>query len=570
MKKILISTIAAIAVFSSCQKQDTVIATGDLVVNAVVNEDNAQKSGKDVNRGNIPAYVKGIFVTTENASGNTETQFDLVENGGEEAFIISDLPIGPTQVNATTQAVTNGINEMVGRSGESNPSNATRNEIWGWVTAAAQDKFGIQIAEEFGNVLPLYAEYQGSTNALITQDNISSIKVNMTTKHGRVMTAFFAENSLDLEHYNITITAKTSDNKVSTETIGAFQGENLRKSFSAHIWNNATSVDGENVEFTLEWRAEDDNTILSTQKFTVKVEGGVDKFTKVLISRESFTQSSAGLTFDFTPIVTDEDVVIIGESGSEVISMSSIIDRDWNTNNPTPQGFIATDGSYLFKWTRDGNKGYSNLGAAVYESTYWDFDLHQVAYKDVVGKDLNDANIGRWDLLVYNQYTNADLANAWKAKYFANGVFKADEIRSNINVEAYDAYGVVIGLYRAMQAGYVSKHEFDESVAVVKSVISNSTMDEWDNAYYKLVYMETGVKLANYSQNIDATGFSSQSLGFAIRAYYDVVNNKAKMNLYSTDLQVKAVRLANSEGYSLSSMDIIQGYFHIQNELRKH
>ena len=242
------------------------------------------------------------------------------------------------------------------------------------------------------------------------------------------------------------------------------------------------------------------------------------------------------------------------EMSNAYIEFKVLASADWNLTSGT---FIAEDGTY--KWTRSDATGHSNLAAAVYASSDWNDLLSQEALTNVVTTQETPADTNAWDLLVYDQYANTNLFDKWIQKYGnADGTYNAEKIREPY--KAYDAYGAVIGLYRAYSKGVMDEDKFTQSIESIKTRLASFDYLEADNAYYKLIEDETGIYIHDYKKTIDTTGFDAQSFAFAVRAY-----GSDGTGLSEKELEQQIIKSAQYTVYSLTSIDNLAAYFDLTN-----
>jgi len=231
---------------------------------------------------------------------------------------------------------------------------------------------------------------------------------------------------------------------------------------------------------------------------------------------------------------------------------------DWDL---TEGVFITTDG---YKWTRTSTGAAKNIAAGVYNSATWNTELLNESLSVVLANKENPLD---WDLLVYDNYNDPDLFDKWIEEFGNNGVFDAGANKSRPNRDniretygAYDAYGKVVGMFRAKEKGFMTDGNFTASVENVKAKLNEYTWEEGDNSYFKLIFDETGIKVHDYADTIDVAGFDAQQLGFAVRAY-----SLENIEGYSKEeLKKKLLELAKEAETSLESIDALAGYNHIK------
>ncbi|MCK5788832.1 MAG: hypothetical protein KAH32_07525, partial [Chlamydiia bacterium] len=371
MKKVLLSVAVLATVFTSCEKEANVVGKGTLEFTPLVSQENVIKKSGDVNRGDIPVYVKAINVNTLANAGETNTHFNLVDNGsGAAGFVINNVPLGHNTITAVSEptiAAGTGphITRVVSKKIQSKYPEWTKDDAYGYIIADALDK-GL-ISKDYQGTdrahYGVYAVYEGSANADLTIDTPANVEVDMTTNNGRSLITFGPENATDLANYivevnvnNIDAASKSFRNR--TVTLGADVNRNPEEKIlsALQLWSNDKSIDGAKTVVTLTWFEKGSTIQLNQVTFDVTIEAGVDKYTKVLIGRDAFVKSEQALSFKFTPLENEDDVVYIGE---EVIKMSDIVEADWNLSTGA---FIAQDGTHAYAWTRNGGGAY-NLAA---------------------------------------------------------------------------------------------------------------------------------------------------------------------------------------------------------------
>lgn len=238
----------------------------------------------------------------------------------------------------------------------------------------------------------------------------------------------------------------------------------------------------------------------------------------------------------------------------QTIDYNVVVRKDWDLNFGS---FIADDG---IKWTRTAAGASKNVAAGVYNATKWNSALLEYSKSVIIANQDNPLD---WDLLVYDTYDGADLFNNWIAEFGNNGIFDAGPNKSRPNRDnireiwgAYDAYGKVIGMYRAYKKGYMTEENFDKSVENVKVKLATYFWTEADNSYFKLIFEVTGKKVHDYSDTITTSGFSAQELGFAVQAYdLDSIVGHTK-----EELKTELLKLAKDADTSLSSIDALAGF----------
>ncbi|MCK5789033.1 MAG: hypothetical protein KAH32_08535, partial [Chlamydiia bacterium] len=426
----------------------------------------------------------------------------LVEEGGAESFVVKNIPLGQNTIKATSEANFEGLHYIYALTpgSVSNYSGLTNDEANGWMIAQLEDLSMLDYGHN--NTLPIYAEYKGEAEANLVSGSQANVNIDMATENGSMLVTFGPENAYDLENYKVKVGVVTDNH----DPMGTWLTAD--KNMASLYWTGEHAVEGAKVVITLSWFEKDASPYseaLKVSTFDVNIDGGVSKWTKVLLGREAFVKSETGLKFEFTPIEDKDDVVYVGE---EVIKMSDIVEADWNLSTGA---FVAQDG---YKWTRADANGASNLAAAVYYSADWNQNLKDQASLTVVS---SQEEVNGWDLLVYNNYTDTDLFDAWEAKYCdASGVFKAEKLRSTWYY--YDALGAVIGMHRAFEAGVMDQAKYDASIVVATARIADlgGLNKEYQNAFFKLIADETGETLGvTPATTVNTAGFDAQNLGFA-------------------------------------------------------
>ena len=499
MKKLLLSVAVLATVFTSCEKEANVIGTGSLKFTPVIESSN----NLDINKkSNVDRGDIPVYVDAINLSINGASEMFNLTDGqvdGSE-FIMHNVPTGQgTAVALTT---------------------TDSQELKTFTTSSIPNVFAI---------------YNGNKDVNIG-DN-SSVAIDMTTNNGRIIVDFKRAN------YTDAITVKVTEGSTTI----------VLTEDTKFIWQGTDAVDAADASFKVEWFY--GATLKATEDFTLTIKGNKSITTNVLISSEAFTKESVESFFNFTPV--DEvpgDGIVIGDPNGK-LSMDEITLADWNLVDGT---FLATDGSsFAYVWARGDTNGAYNLAAAVYASADWNQELKNQAYQNVID---NVSTPKSWNLFVYDKYTNADLFNTWILEYGTNGVLNESKLRDTYYY--YDAYGVVIGLYRAKEAGVMTQANYDASIVVATNRIAElgGITEGYQNAFFKLILEETGENLGVTAvSTVDATGFDAQDLGFAARAY----GTSGITGLSATELEIELIRLANSTIYSLSSNDAIGGYYSI-------
>jgi len=319
MKKLLLSVAVLATVFTSCEKEAEVVKTGTLQFNAQTEIKSVGKKSGNVERGTTPVYISSIDVKTNMNGRKTENHFNIVEDstaGAASNFIIEDVPLGQNVISAVTNPAEDiTLRRMFQTSSVTPPAHWRLNEYMGHLAAVAIDN-GYEGFKNYtqGNIPP-YAIYTGTAHALLVDDEVANVNIPMDTKYGRSLYSIGAENVYDLAHFNVTIRAKYFDadgNEVYNHQV------RIDKGLTATIgmWSDELSTEGAKIVFTMEWRSDDpDNigldTVLNTETATINIHAKSDMYTKIILKRSTFVVEETGLTFDFEPIVTgDEDIVI--------------------------------------------------------------------------------------------------------------------------------------------------------------------------------------------------------------------------------------------------------------------
>ncbi|MCK5788555.1 MAG: hypothetical protein KAH32_06130 [Chlamydiia bacterium] len=316
MKKLVLA-IAVVASFASCEKQAKQVETGMLSITPLVEgTNNVDKKSGDVERGTTPVYVSGIEVTTNMNGLTTDNHFNIVEDGAPGAasgYVIEDVPLGMNTISAVTNPADDVRTRRVFFTTSSDAHHAAlwnASEAWGAIVAEAV-KLGYWWANKYNvDNVPPYAIYEGSTTALLVDDEVADVHLDMDTDYGRSIYSIGFENVYDLNAYNVEISSKfydKNDNEVYNHQVVIDRGNQA----TMGLWSDELSVEGAYIKLELQWRADGASDVLKSAEVIIPIRAKKDMYSKIVINRTSFVVEQTGLTFSYDPIVPgDEDIII--------------------------------------------------------------------------------------------------------------------------------------------------------------------------------------------------------------------------------------------------------------------
>lgn len=234
MKKFLV-LILGLTTLLSCSNDELLTdnqETGNVV--AIVNQAVASKStsataSKDVNRGNIYAWVSDVTIEFKHVASGIEVSenFQLVNSGGEPNFNVENVLLGDNEITAYTGTDSNEILNI----GFETPDNNT------------------QLTRQFDYFKGLnpYVLYQSTpfTQEINSGTNVTNI--NLNTNHGRRISAFKFKDNIGINgNYFARVTQYDVNNNVVAQTV-------LRKNHAIYsYWSDNTALDGNSVNVKVE------------------------------------------------------------------------------------------------------------------------------------------------------------------------------------------------------------------------------------------------------------------------------------------------------------------------------
>lgn len=233
MKKVILSLVL-LASMTACSTDDTQTPIQKTDVTFIV-ASSSNVTGKQVDKGNIPVWVNRIDISAVSGSYTKTEQFDLVTNNPnvEKNFILNDVAIGSNVFTATT--TTDSAKKFVLA-----PSNGT-----------AEAKIAELKAHN------PYVLYSGTkTQAINPTANV--INIDMTTKHGRILSVFQLENNSAFKSgYEATITAKVDGVTAGTTKV-------QQSGIVCFEWSDDKALEGKKVIYTIDVSPINNNNNLHT------------------------------------------------------------------------------------------------------------------------------------------------------------------------------------------------------------------------------------------------------------------------------------------------------------------
>ena len=322
MKRCVLAFAMIFALMSCKKDQIETSGSASLKINPIILENNAfSKKDVDVNRAGIPVYVSAITVNTTNLNGNREEKFILVDEGGEDAFTIENLPLGNTTISASSESLSQQTHSFT-----------------------SFETYDSSLAElSMRNPFVLY----NSTNnpsVNLEHNNTLNTNVEMDTDNGRIAIIFqneFTSSSL----YNIEIIANNGMEEI-TEIINS-------NSSILYYWSDENAISDSKTSLTINWvEKENSSNIIRTESFEQTVIKGVSSRVKVIIYESSISTGSSNLNFNFTEIedLVYEDIEYGGDVSTND-SLEAIINLDMLSGDDINSRLINNDGSLNSKTT---------------------------------------------------------------------------------------------------------------------------------------------------------------------------------------------------------------------------
>lgn len=372
MRNLFVIGAVALGLFAtSCEKNANVVGTGTVKLTPMMEKTSGL--GKNVDRGDIPVYIKEINVVATNGSKVNDFNFELTEgNVDGSEFIMDGLPLGLTSFKATTTPAiiskyaktkfTFGVKlkdelvkvvesdrfvTWVKKYHDVDVESLNLNDKLVAKNLASYLKDRMLFSDSKGNLTPWsisktgfipYAVYTGGINAVVLNatEEIAptEVKFNLTTNNGRKMITFRPETIKSLENVWVRVTIKAGENTYtnvmnSNALIGSF------------YWSDENAIDGENIDITLEWLdagsigakdkianaigTHNENkwtkhffgtranlTVLKTQKIEgISIKKGLSTWVDIVLNASSFTAKDQTAMFTVEEIKDTQEHIII-------------------------------------------------------------------------------------------------------------------------------------------------------------------------------------------------------------------------------------------------------------------
>jgi hypothetical protein len=297
MKKIFLFLSLVVLSLTSCTSDDaqntdtaTTAYTGPKtsVVASIDTPVNSNTTAKNVNRGNIFAWVSSINLTATSTAWlyNTSENFTLVGTGGDSAFTIDNVALGANKFTATTT------------------TNTTPVQAFTLVTTGTSS--ALKTATSAHNP---YALYSGETNTNILSTALNVVTLAMTTPNGRVISVFEFDNDAQLRaNTKATITATITGPGAGNTTLTSplFTNTDL----VLFEWSDATSLAGKQVTYTIKLYDKANPSVLITSYNVVNpttVKGSTSISCTYQINRDKVINDAPDeVRFTWQPWVNEE------------------------------------------------------------------------------------------------------------------------------------------------------------------------------------------------------------------------------------------------------------------------
>lgn len=319
MKKILMIVGMITLTLTSCTNDvatdsNANIAKTDVLANVQTTSTNSA-TGKNVNRGSIYAWVKDINVTATSTVWNyvTNESFTLVGSGGASNFIIKDVAVGANKFDAVT--TTFDANKVYAK----NSINPT-----GSATAVSTAQSAINTMKGHNP----YAIYNGTTNKTIVNAAVNTIDINMTTNHGRIISAFILANDAVLKANTYAIVTAKIDGMSNT----TLTSEQIKNNVVTFEWSNENAIVGKSIVYTITVY-DDTNPNKALKTYTI---------TKEIMASTSY---SCIYTIDRDKIINSEEdkLVFTFQIWNEVDCADIYEDDGYNCNGYDKEGHYNKD-----------------------------------------------------------------------------------------------------------------------------------------------------------------------------------------------------------------------------------
>jgi len=236
MKRIIILGIAILASMVSCSTEETQESNVQTTDVKFLVAAPANTTGKQVDKGAIPAWVNKIEIQAVSGSYTKSEQYDLVVNNpnADKNFILADVAIGSNVFTAVSS------------------TDSAKKYVLAPSSGTAEAKITELKAHN------PYVLYTGTkTQTVVATNNV--INIDMTTKHGRIISVFQLENNSTFKNgFEATITA-TVDGEASAGTT------KVQKDGIVYFeWSNDKALEGKKVVYKVDVTPINNNNNLHT------------------------------------------------------------------------------------------------------------------------------------------------------------------------------------------------------------------------------------------------------------------------------------------------------------------
>ena len=346
--------LALVIAFSSCEKQIQTEATGSLKLNPKVEDINIGKKSVDVPRdASIPVYVEGVEVSAVGAGGHTAGETFMYTATGTGAMELNDVALGFNTVTATSIAIDYALPHTFL---ESSNESFDVSVFGGIITVAADGAKYQSFYKWYGEVegeasflwwsttfhkflvegeipvnamsdfisyiigrerdqedgAPIYAIYEGMATSTVVNEDSPVIDIPMTTNYGRQMVTFSVQNNAMLDLYDIEIVGNCPTSPlVDHGGVDGYVQLDGNTHFAVSYWSNATSINGANTHYTLNFREKGSSAILRTDEIDIAVRAGISLWSNVIITEDAFFIDNQALSISYTPLNEEDEIVYI-------------------------------------------------------------------------------------------------------------------------------------------------------------------------------------------------------------------------------------------------------------------
>lgn len=393
----------------------------------IVLANNSKKDG-NVNRGTIPVYVSEIEVNTENTNGNSTNTFTLVDNGGEDGFLLRQLALGSTSINATTKSNSQQLHEIIAYA-------------------------NIADANTFINSSQPYAVYENTNTAIV--DIEAGIEaqstLNMQSLQGRLALIFSTEESTSLvDSYDIDISITSSE-----KTLNSTLSDN---SALLYYWSNENAVESELITVSIKWKSKADANIIDREEqieFTIY--SGISLRNTIKILDNSISSSQSSLDFEFIAIeeIVGDDIIYDADVNTNP-PQDTVIDLDFLMYDDVDSRIVYADGSVGGKTTIGDFTWYAHSMEGQTEKllseTNFDFDIESeyqrltiylrkdstTTYKTIyTTEDFEQLKIDYADYYVRTDYSRSTIWGSENINYLLRLGEDSDTIQKAFKINKY-------------------------------------------------------------------------------------------------------------------------------------